>query len=162
MRWGIISDSHDHLDYLERALEIFKEEGVSLILHAGDFVSPFTARIFKKYPFQLIGVFGNNDGEKNGLRKAYQGIGEIYEDFYIGEIDGYKVFIAHKEELVPYLARGGEFDFLVYGHTHIPRIERVGEGLIINPGECGGWLKGEPTVAILNPGKREAKIIHLK
>jgi len=39
---GIISDTHDHMDNIRKALKIFKEKNVKVILHAGDFVSPFT------------------------------------------------------------------------------------------------------------------------
>jgi predicted phosphodiesterase len=33
--------------------------------------------------------------------------------------------------------------------------------MYINPGECGGWLKGRSTVAILDTEKMQAEIIDL-
>ncbi len=162
MIWGVISDSHDNLPLLRKALEEFRREGVEKIIHAGDFVSPFTARLFEGWEGKLIGVFGNNDGEKRGLRKAYQKIGEIYEDFFLGEIEGFRLYLTHRGELVEYLARGGEIDFLIYGHTHSPEIKKIGNSLILNPGESSGWLTGSPSVALLFPEERKAEIIHLR
>jgi predicted phosphodiesterase len=38
---------------------------------------------------------------------------------------------------------------VVYGHTHKVDI-REGKPLIINPGECSGWLYGQATVVTLD------------
>lgn len=43
MKIGILSDSHDNMPKLARAVELFNEEKVELVLHAGDLVSPITA-----------------------------------------------------------------------------------------------------------------------
>ena len=167
MRWGIISDSHDHLDYLERALEIFKEEGVSLILHAGDFVSPFTARIFKKYPFQLIGVFGNNDGEKWLLSKVIKNFGGIIEEGPLKfSIENMKILLLHgyREvnmtlEIVNSLAESGIYDIILYGHTHKTDIRKAKGTTIINPGEACGYLTSKSTLVTLDLKTMEPQTI---
>ena len=48
MKVGIMSDSHDHLINIRKAVEIFNEAGVGFILHAGDFVAPFVANELQK------------------------------------------------------------------------------------------------------------------
>ena len=40
---GLLSDTHDHIPNIRKAINRFKEENVELVLHAGDYVSPFTA-----------------------------------------------------------------------------------------------------------------------
>jgi hypothetical protein len=40
MRIGIISDTHDDIENVQRAIDLFGREGVKLIIHAGDFVFP--------------------------------------------------------------------------------------------------------------------------
>jgi len=40
MKIGLISDSHDHIDNIRKSVEVLKDRGVSLVIHAGDFVSP--------------------------------------------------------------------------------------------------------------------------
>ena len=64
---GIMADSHDNLESIEKAVKVFNQEPVDLVVHAGDLISPFTAEIFKKLDSQFLAVFGNNDGERHGL-----------------------------------------------------------------------------------------------
>lgn len=156
-----MADSHDNLPRITQAVKIFTREKVELVLHCGDFISPFTARVFKGLNCRLIGVFGNNDGEKFGLRKSFRDIGEIYEDFYEGEFSGRKFILLHKERLVEPLSRSGKYEVIIYGHTHRPEVRR-GKVLVVNPGECGGWLNGNPTVGILDVEKLEVDIVPLK
>lgn len=157
---GILSDSHDNLPLLCKAVEIFKKNKVSRVFHAGDFVSPFTAKPLSKLNCEFTGIFGNNDGDKLLLRENFQDIGQIYEDVYEDIIDGKRIIIVHKDKLVEPLAKSGKYDIIIYGHTH--RIDlREGKPLIINPGECGGWLTGESSAAILNTKQLKAEIIKL-
>ncbi len=150
MKIGVISDTHDNIPKIEKAVGLFNSEGVEMVLHAGDFISPFTAGPFGKLRCRLIGVFGNNDGEKFGLRAKFEGIGEISEDYAEVEISGRRIFLTHKDALVETIAESGRYDVVIYGHTHVPEVRRIGETLLINPGEAGGWLKGRSTVALLD------------
>jgi len=50
---------------------------------------------------------------------------------------------------------------IIYGHTHRTDLRKIGKTLIINPGECGGWLSGKSTIALLDLENLEAKIIKL-
>jgi len=54
------------------------------------------------------------------------------------------------------LAEGGALRLVAFGHTHEALVERLGETLIVNPGEAGGWLYGRPTVAVVD--LRELKV----
>jgi len=45
---GILSDSHDNLDALEKAIRFFQDAGCALLIHAGDFVAPFSARVLNR------------------------------------------------------------------------------------------------------------------
>jgi len=54
---GLISDTHDRLPLIERAVKRLKEERVKLVLHAGDYVSPFTAKPYAELDAPMIGVF---------------------------------------------------------------------------------------------------------
>jgi putative phosphoesterase len=69
---GIMSDSHDNLEAIAKAVEFFNQQKVSLVLHAGDIISPFTTKEFKKLQAPLKLVYGNNDGEKKGLEIAFK------------------------------------------------------------------------------------------
>ena len=66
----IISDIHDRLPLLEKAINRLNEEKVELVLCAGDYVAPFVTSYFKALKAKMIGVFGNNDAEKQTLKEA--------------------------------------------------------------------------------------------
>ncbi|MCJ7470999.1 YfcE family phosphodiesterase, partial [Candidatus Bathyarchaeota archaeon] len=59
---GLISDTHDCLPLVDKAVKRLNDENVDIVLHAGDYVSPFVIPKFKDLRMKLIGVFGNNDG----------------------------------------------------------------------------------------------------
>ena len=158
---GILADSHDNLPCLCKAVKIFNERKVNRVFHAGDFISPFTSKPLSNLNCKLVGVFGNNDGDKLLLKDRFKNIGEIYDDIYEDVIDGKRIILVHKEKLVEKLAKSGEYEIIIYGHTHKVDL-REKRPLILNPGECGGWLTGEPTVAILDTEKLKAKILKLK
>lgn len=148
MKIGIISDTHDHLDNIRKALKIFKENNVKTIIHAGDFVSPFTWRVFKDFDGEFYGVFGNNDGDRVLLKKMY---GErIQPQIREIEIEGKKIALMHEPQMIEALAFSGKFHIIVYGHMHEVDIRRINNTLIINPGEACGWLYGKATLVLLD------------
>jgi len=134
---------------------------VELILHAGDFVSPFTFLEFKNLNCPLKGVFGNNDGDKLYLQEKFKGIGEIYSAPYEAIIDHKNIIMLHKEKLIDALAESQKYDVIIYGHTHRTDLHKIGKTLIINPGECSGWLSGKSTIALLDLTNLKAIIIDL-
>jgi len=69
--------------------------------------------------------------------------------------------VAHELPAPEAAAVDNTYRLVVYGHTHLPEVKRVGETLVVNPGECGGWLFGHCTVAIAHLDTLEAEIIEL-
>jgi len=161
MKIGIISDTHDNLPRIKEAVRIFNREKVELVLHAGDFVSPFTFLEFKNLNCSLKGVFGNNDGDKLYLQEKFRGIGKLYPTPYNVKINNKNIVILHKEKLIDALAESQKYDVIIYGHTHRIDLRKTGKTIIINPGECGGWLTGKSTIALLDLVNLEVKIIDL-
>jgi putative phosphoesterase len=161
MKIGIIADTHDNLPQIKKAVEIFNQEKVELVLHAGDFVSPFTCLEFKNLNCPLKGVFGNNDGDKIYLQEKFKGIGELFPEPYKTNINHKNIIMLHLEKLIDDLAESQKYEVIIYGHTHRTDLRKIGKTLIVNPGECGGWLTGKSTIALLDLEKLEAKIINL-
>ena len=157
MKLGIIADSHENMPLIAKAVELFNHEEVGLVLHAGDFISPITAKEFKRLKSKLIGVFGNNDGDKLLLQRQFHDIGELYEDYHELEIEGKETVLMHQPKFLEILIASGKYDLIIYGHTHEIDI-REGQPLVVNPGECGGWLTGRSTVAIVDLETMETKI----
>lgn len=165
MRIGIISDTHDNLPLIEIAVRKLNEENVSLVLHAGDYVSPFTIPKFKKLNMKLIGVFGNNDGDHEFLKKRFSECPncEVRGRFAEVNVEGFKIALLHGDEteLLDALINCGGFDAVVHGHSHAKVSRRNGKTLIVNPGEACGYLTSKATIALLDTAKPEAKIIEL-
>jgi len=156
---GIISDTHDHMDNIRKALKIFKERNVKVILHAGDFVSPFTWRLFKDFEGEFYGVFGNNDGDRVLLKKMY---GErIQNQIRELEIENKKIALMHEPQMIESIAISGKFDLIVYGHMHEVDIRKINNTLIINPGEACGWLYGKATLILLDLENLKPEVVSL-
>jgi len=162
---GLISDTHDNLPMIEKAVEKLNNEKVELVLHAGDYIAPFTISKFQKLEAKLIGVFGNNDGDHELLKKKFNENEnlELRGNFAKIEVDGLKICLLHgsEEELLKTLIESQSFDVIVHGHTHKAEVYHKGKTLIVNPGEVCGYLSGKATVALLDTVKKEAKIIQL-
>ncbi|MBM3248518.1 MAG: metallophosphoesterase [Candidatus Omnitrophica bacterium] len=155
MRIGLVSDTHDNLDKIKKAVKLFNSKRVELVLHAGDFVAPFTIHYLDKLNCEYLGVFGNNDGEKEGLKRKSGGkikdgpVELMFEDI--------KIALVHDLKALP--ARN--FDIIVFGHSHKKELRKEGKTLLVNPGECGGWLTGKSTAAILDTDKLSVKFFKL-
>ncbi len=146
---GIISDSHDHRTNIRKAVSEFNKAGCSLVVHGGDFIAPFTAREFGKLACPLIGVFGNNDGEKNGLTKLYSSIGNLHEPPYEFVHSGKRFAVMHEPDYLDKYLERKDMDVVVYGHLHEIDI-RPGKPLVVNPGESCSWLTERSTIVLLD------------
>lgn len=161
---GIMADTHDRLPLVDKAVKMLNEQNVELVLHAGDYIAPFVVPHFKPLKAKFIGVFGNNDGEKNGLKQKFKEINaEIHESFADIAVDGLRIALLHgsEAELLQALIDVESHDIIVHGHTHEAKAHRKGKTLIINPGEVCGYLTEKSTIALLNSKTKEVEIVEL-
>ncbi len=150
---GLISDTHG----LVRPGVHAALAGVELILHAGDVGGPeILEELSLTAPVKA--VCGNTDA-------PWEGGMEAALDLVIG---GLRVHVSHGHELgrprAAALAAAYDADVIVYGHTHVQKVERVGATLIVNPGSAGPRrFEFMPSVALLTieDGVAEAKIVPL-
>ncbi len=150
MQIAVISDSHDNIWKLERAIPHL--ENADVVLHCGDLISPF---MIKKLADGLPGkpihfVWGNNDGDRRLLAALADQSGHIkaHGEFASLELDGHRIWINHYPEVARAIAESGKYDLVCYGHDHTAYEERIGNTLLLNPGEIMG-LNGQSTLAIL-------------
>ncbi|HKZ88535.1 MAG TPA: metallophosphoesterase [Candidatus Bathyarchaeia archaeon] len=160
---GLISDTHDNLPMVEKAVQRLNQEKVNLALHAGDYCSPFVIAKFKALNCKLIGVFGNNDGDHELLKKRFAETSNCEVRGRFAEIDaeGFKIALLHGDEtdLLNALTSRECFDAVVYGHSHATASRNNGKTLVMSPGEACGYLTGKSTIALLDTVKHEARII---
>lgn len=158
MLLGVVADSHDNLDRIDQAIDVFNKQGVGLVLHAGDIIAPFALLRFKRLECNLVAVFGNNDGEHEGLHAACQSFGAtIHEPPHALRLAGRSILLLHDIEMSGRQEQC-RHDIVVHGHTHCPGLSSEGNTLLLNPGECGGWLTGVATVALIDTDSLTGRI----
>ena len=159
MKLGLISDTHDNVPMVKKAVEVFIRENVDLILHAGDYVAPFSLKPFLELECDFSGVWGNNDGDRIALQSMAQG--KIMESPNVEVYDEKKILLGHHFVTLDALISSQKFFMIIYGHTHLPEIRKVGGTLVVNPGECGGWVYGKSTIAVCDLENQRAEILTL-
>jgi uncharacterized protein len=138
-RIGVISDTHDHLD--PRVKDIF--QGVDHILHAGDIGLPWII-LELEYIAPVTAVLGNTDSGIN------------YKQIELAQIGARKFLVQHvveprdlDDKLRRKIIRENP-DVVVFGHTHKPFCETIGDTLYLNPGYAGKQRFSLPrSVAVL-------------
>lgn len=159
MKVGVISDTHDRLPTFRRAVALFKRLRVGAVLHAGDYVAPFAAKLIApdELGVPLHCVYGNNDGERKGLKAV---LPDIVDGPLSVQIGGRTIVMHHFIDwLKPqdYAAA----DIVITGHTHQVVNEVKGGKLFLNPGECCGWLTDRCTIALLDLETLKAEIVEV-
>lgn len=157
MKLGVMSDSHDNVLNIKRAVEVFNDIGVDLVVHAGDFIAPFTLDPLADLNCRVVGVFGNNDGERVVLAKKFELIGEVHPNLASTSLGDTTIAVMHYPELAIPIAKSGEYNIVVYGHTHKIDIQKE-QSLLLNPGETGGWTTGKATIAVVDLDTLDVKI----
>jgi putative phosphoesterase len=129
MRIGVLSDTHIHLaeEIPPKVVSAFST--MDLIVHAGDFVGSGVLDGLKRLG-EVKAVHGNVDSMK--LRS-------LLPDKDVFQVGGKKIGITHGwggpegiENRVKELL--GDVDIMIYGHSHLAKIERIGKILFFNPG----------------------------
>ena len=135
MQVGIVSDTHDNGDIVERAVDTFHGKGVDAVIHCGDIVAPFSATPFDSAAFDFYAVRGNNDGEwslRNVVKEFGTYLGEMGE-LTLGGAE-FAIYHGTSEPIVTALIESGNYDYVCRGHTH-ERVHKQQSGAIhLNPG----------------------------
>lgn len=157
MKVGVISDTHDRLPTFRRAISLFERMKLEAIFHAGDYIAPFAAKVIApdvlKIP--LYCVYGNNDGERAGLKDILPG---IVDGPLRVELGGRTIVMHHFIDwLKPEEIEGT--DVVITGHTHEVVNDLRDGRLHLNPGECCGWVNARSTVAVLDLDSLKADIV---
>ncbi len=162
MKIGIISDTHDKIENLKKAFEIFEKEGVSEIIHCGDLTSPFVIKELEKFFGKVHLVFGNIEDRYTTTLFALKSENvNLHGDYAELTLDNKKISFTHFPFFAENLALSGKYDAVFYGHTHEKKQEIKGKTLLVNPGELAG-IKNNPSLAIYDTKKNEIKHVELK
>ena len=120
---GVISDTHGLLR--PEAVEALR--GATKILHAGDVGDPEVLEELEKIA-PLTAVRGNVDGGP-WARKIL--LNEVIE------VEGISIYMLHVLEMLDLKPEAAGFRVVVYGHSHVPKIEEKNGVMYFNPGSAG-------------------------
>jgi putative phosphoesterase len=132
---GVISDTHIYTgsrrEIHPSITSLFKRAGVDLMLHLGDANSRSVLEEIAEIA-PLIAVPGNNDDEE------LQNILSETTRFQVGKFT-FGVLHGHggrsaKQEAIRRWA--GKVDCVLFGHSHMPLVERVQGTVLFNPGSA--------------------------
>ena len=160
---GLMADSHDRVPAIRELLERITERGAGMVLHAGDYCSPFSLAPFLELSIPFAGVFGRNDGDREGLgAMAGKGVGiELFESPHSLEVGGRRILLVHDLGEVAERSLDAH-EIIVHGFTHRQESRETESGaLLVNPGEACGWLHGTPSAAILDLDAKAVELISL-
>lgn len=154
---GLLSDSHGQSRRTGLAVKLLVEAGAELLIHLGDIESmeviealihqlDATGQIYP--PVHL--VFGNVDWNSDELGRYAAALG-MKVDHPVGTLllEGRRLIFLHGHDtrnLEAALTEGA--DYLIHGHTHKKRDERIGQTRLINPGAL--QRAAEYSVALLD------------
>lgn len=159
MRIGVVSDTHDMLRNVERIAALFDAAGVERVVHTGDITQAKTLRVFGEMRAGLVGVYGNNDRERESLEAACAEYRLDFQDPPLRmEWAGRRLAVVHDpRDLTGALL--ADCDVALHGHDHRRRIERSNGTLVLNPGECAGHVVGHNAVGVLDLASLAVEIL---
>jgi putative phosphoesterase len=163
MKIGILSDTHNDSATTRRALAEFRQRNVNTLFHCGDLTTADMVKLFDGFDVRL--VRGNMDRHSVKALKAavaaqpggrWLGKGDLVE------VDGKLIAVTHgdREDVFESLLFS-EPHYLLHGHTHRRRDERVGRTRIVNPGALGGVQYEARSICILDLSADHLDVIHL-
>ena len=163
MKIGILSDMHNDKDHLVAALKVFAGEGIRVVVCGGDVTDPGLVPLFAGLEVHL--VEGNIDQDPKSLARAVDrlGNGSTFGLEYTATIEGKRIAVLHGH-LVDRLIESihsGLYDYVIHGHTHRRRDERIGSTRVINPGALGGLRMEHRSCAVLDLGKDQLRFVEI-
>jgi len=146
---GILSDSHDKVLMVRRAVALFDQHGAECLIHCGDVgaIGVFDELVGRQCHF----VWGNCDRPDGPLLTYLDSMGLTPPDGVPLRLTlggkRFAVFHGHEPQ-ADAMAQLRDVDYILHGHTHSRRDQRLGAVRIINP---GALFRARPaTVAILD------------
>ncbi len=157
---AIISDIHDNLANLEKCLNWCRQNRAEELICCGDITTIETVRFLAtNFPGEIFLVHGNIELYEENSLSAFPNVNYCGE-IGIREIGGANIGFCHDRRDVTQILETTPLllDFVFYGHTHKPWLEKPGEVMVVNPGNIAGVFH-QATFATLDT---ETKKLELK
>jgi len=136
---AIISDSHGDVD--QRVRSIVNNSDV--VIHAGDIMGAGALNRLNPKCDVVIAVLGNNDCRSTWRDDAAGRLDEL-DDIALVDLQGGQIAVEHGHHLhdikrnhFPLAYKYPESRMVIYGHTHVQRLDRQQRPWLVNPGASG-------------------------
>lgn len=151
MRIAIISDTHDQIANLRSAVTYCNSYNVQMLIHCGDLISPFMLDELAKFGGAVHLIYGNNAGDQHLISsRCGTKFPSISHHGVLGAVEAAGIRIAFHH--YPVVARGiaaqGNFDVVCCGHNHRYQVEKIGDAILLNPGQLLG-MEEQAVFAVL-------------
>lgn len=158
MKILVVSDTHGNIDEL---MYNTQSEEFDMLFYLGDYIED-GIEISKRLNIDYKMVRGNGDRKNKN-----------FNDDEIFDIEGKKIFLTHGHKYnvnfgiqnLFYKGKEIEADYIFFGHTHIPILEKIDDIIIMNPGSptLPRTSDRQRTFGIIEIGKnKNEKIIKIK
>ncbi|MDH5720856.1 MAG: metallophosphatase family protein [Spirochaetia bacterium] len=135
MLLGVISDTHGNAPNTQKALNLFREKKIKIILHAGDFGSASFLSLFSD--FRLYLSYGNCDSTYELSANLFAS--ENHPSPEKEQIISFKnknIFCLHGDDsyALKRAVESAKYDYVIKGHTHFTEDYKFEKTRILNPG----------------------------
>lgn len=156
---AVISDVHDNLANLKKALEYIKNNQVDFLICTGDLQSPEAWAELDKLAIPVFAAKGNADDALD--LSSFQHL-QIWQSFGEIELNGKKILFSHYPEIIKKILdqKPNYYQLALHGHSHKPWEENYNNTKILNPGNVAS-VRYAPTFAIINLDNLQAQLILL-
>ncbi len=155
---AIFSDLHDHLNNWQLFKEKINELNIKTLLFAGDLTNNRTLEtIANDFKGSIYLVFGNADSYNIKALKKYPHLKHLGGNNII-TINKLNIGLSHHPNSAKELIEKNKksLDFVFYGHTHQPWLEKINNTYLVNPGNLNDQIS--PTFALLNLKTKKLKL----
>ena len=146
MKYLIASDIHGSAYYCEKVIESFEREKADKLLLLGDilyhgprndlpeeYAPKKVISLLNPLKDKILCVRGNCDTEVDQMVLEFP----ILAEFCLISYNNTMIFVTHGHKFnttsLPPLSKG---DILLHGHTHVPKCEKCGDIMYLNPGSA--------------------------
>lgn len=170
MKYLILSDIHGSLPRLEQVLRFFDENSYDMMAILGDIANygprnglcegldamGVISRL-NGYADRVVAVRGNCDAEVDQMLLRFP----IMADYSMLVEGGKRVFLTHGHGITPEKRPPLGIDVFMYGHTHLWRLERGEDGVLVcNTGSITFPKEGRPaTFATIDEGVLSVRLL---
>ena len=146
---GIMSDTHNDIEMILKALDEFHARKISMLIHAGDITSPRLISFFKDFDTKIVLGNGDLDYDLINSECIKFGFGPVQKVRTI-TVDSKLIHVSHGNNVIEFrnAVDSAKYDYIIKGHTHVFEDYVLHGTHVINPGAL--YRADEHTVAVLD------------